>query len=479
MRTGDVLRSAKTRLRGFGDTIYIVSCGAAFAALASFPSAPFADTCAPENTICTQRGDIEAGGVRLTDVCLRTQRSEHCTRDAPADSCAGFAVLSGGAADPLEDNQCTMVAETCTRSVNGLCDSWDREYRCWNGPAESAGAELISRQYRNFEETITSDCAALEGNTSCSYVDTVTLQGAGSRLINEYPINRLWWEREKRFSCAGVGPVDTCGPIQSDPVCKENAEPVCTSFGTNGSCEVWSRSFHCYADPSLDGACQEINICEGENCEGAPEEPSSDFANAATWLNFLDQAARQNTCEADPGLEEGSPITDLGLCATGQLAYTEPQVFGGENRWCSYTNFYNCCNGDDNLGRCSDHELETGQARQMGATHYRRTTCSRTIVFGTICVERRRYYCVYDSKFARVFQEQANVQTGGQFSSNCPGLTIAQLETIDVGIMDLSEVFGDMLSSVSVPIEELVMQRLAEDMGLLQGDVKGTFGDGP
>jgi conjugal transfer mating pair stabilization protein TraN len=372
-----------------------------------------------------------------------------------------------------------MVSETCTRSVNGLCDSWDREYRCWNGPADSVGADLLSRQYRNFAETVTSDCAALQGDTSCSFVETVTLQGAGSRIINEYPINRLWWEREQRFSCAGVGPVDTCGPIQSDPVCKENADPVCTSFASDGSCEVWRRSFHCYADPSLNAACQEINICEGENCTGAPEEPDEEYANAAAWLNFLDQAARQNTCDADPGLEEGAPVTDLGLCATGQLDYTEPQVFGGENRWCSYTNFYNCCKGDDNLGRCSDHELETAQARQVGATHYRRTTCSRTIVFGTICVERRRYYCVYDSKFARVFQEQANVQTGGQFSSNCPGLTIAQLETIDVGIMDLSEVFGDMLDSVALPIQELVMERLAEDMGLLQTDVGETFGNEP
>ena len=214
------LNAVTSDWRSFTDTIYIVCAAAAFAALLStVPSTAHADTCMAELTLCTERGDIEVGGVRLTDVCLKTERAEHCTRDAPADSCAQFASLSVDAADPLENGQCTMVAETCTRSVNGVCDSWDREYRCWNGPAEAAGADLISRQYRNFAETITSDCAALEGDGSCSYVDTVNLEGAGSRIINEYPINRLWWVREERFQCAGQGPVDNCGPIEADPVC--------------------------------------------------------------------------------------------------------------------------------------------------------------------------------------------------------------------------------------------------------------------
>ena len=479
MNSGDILRKAKSGRRRFVDTIYIVSCAAALVAFAS-PSP--ADTCVAETTICTERGDIEVGGVRLTDVCLQTERSEHCTRDAPADSCAGFAVLSAGAADPLEDNQCKLVSETCTRSVNGLCDSWDREYRCWNGPAESLGADLVSRQYRNFAETIASDCATLQGDASCSFVETVTLQGAGSRLINEYPINRLWWEREQRYSCAGVGPVDTCGPIQADPVCKENAEPVCTTFGADGSCEVWSRSFHCYADPSLNAACQEINICEGENCTGAPEEPDEDYANAATWLNFLDQAAKQNTCTndaADPVYEGEMPDVDHCENDIMDLGNALPEIFEGRRMTCD-RGLNNCCDNDFE-GSCSASEIELTHLRIGGQTHFLRSRCTSS--FLGICLNVREYHCAYNSKFARVFQEQAHLQTGSQFdgynSPYCPGLAVEDLETLDVGIMDLTEVFGDMLASVSLPVEELVMQRLAEDMGLLQTDVGETFGNEP
>lgn len=475
MRYGDWRTSNLEQGHWFLSTIYIVRSACFAFALGVIATPSLADTCTPETTICMERGDIEVGGVRLTDVCLRVESSEHCVRDAPENSCAPFAIQSVGASDPLLDGQCIMTSEECTRSVNGLCDSWDREYNCWNGPADSADAELVERHYRNFEETIASDCAALESNSACSYIDTVTTEGAGSRTINHYPINRLWWAREKRFECAGSGPVDTCSQIIADPVCTEDSEPVCASVGADGECDVWNRSFHCYADPSLNAGCEEINICEGENCDGAPEEPSDDFANATTWLNFLDQAASQNTCEADGTLEEGDTVEDLSSCADGELPYIEPQVFGGDHDWCSYTNLYDCCDGDDNLGRCGDHELEVAQAREMGATHYLRGSCSRTILFGTICVERRSYYCVYDSKFARVFQEQAHVQTGSQFGSQCPGLTIEQLESLDVTTMDLSEVFGDMLDDVAVPVEDLIIQRLSEDMGLFESDVQETM----
>ena len=126
------------------------------------------------------------------------------------------------------------------------------------------------------------------------------------------------------------------------------------------------------------------------------------------------------------------------------------------------------------LDACRDTDL-LYQRMQAGATHYLRSECR-----GVFCLKKRYFYCTYNSKFARVFQEQAHLQTGVQFTDACPGLTIQQLETIDVDAMDLSEVFGDMLEDADLPVQDLVIERISTDMGVFQLGVEDTLGgNGP
>jgi len=55
---------------------------------------------------------------------------------------------------------------------------------------------------------------------------------------------------------------------------------------------------------------------------------------------------------------------------------------------------------------------------------------------------------------------------------------IEQLETLDVEAMDLSEIFGDMLAEAQEPIQDLVIDRLNQELGVFQLDVEGTLGGG-
>ena len=67
----------------------------------------------------------------------------------------------------------------------------------------------------------------------------------------------------------------------------------------------------------------------------------------------------------------------------------------------------------------------------------------------------RKTYCCYQSKLARVIQEQGKAQLGLDFGTaknpNCAGFTVDQFSKLDLSRMDFTEVFSDFTSAVSLP----------------------------
>jgi conjugal transfer mating pair stabilization protein TraN len=111
-------------------------------------------------------------------------------------------------------------------------------------------------------------------------------------------------------------------------------------------------------------------------------------------------------------------------------------------------------------------------------THYLGSRC--TDRFFGFCILRLREYCVYESKLGRVFQEQAHKQIGGRFrargsSDRCPPLTIDQLESLNMGEIDLSEIYGDMLDQADFPLQDALVNQLNNQLGVTAGDVQSTF----
>ena len=67
----------------------------------------------------------------------------------------------------------------------------------------------------------------------------------------------------------------------------------------------------------------------------------------------------------------------------------------------------------------------------------------------------RRVWCTFGSKLGRILQEQGRKQLGRGWG-DCRGLTVAEIEGIDFGSLDLSEftenlMDGDMEPDVSLP----------------------------
>jgi conjugal transfer mating pair stabilization protein TraN len=105
------------------------------------------------------------------------------------------------------------------------------------------------------------------------------------------------------------------------------------------------------------------------------------------------------------------------------------------------------------LFMCSGEEMQLDVKDRMGLCHYVGEYCSEKALF--VCTTMRKSYCCYQSKLARVIQEQGRAQLGLDFGSpqspTCTGFTVDQFSKLDLSKMDFSEVFADFTSAVSLP----------------------------
>jgi conjugal transfer mating pair stabilization protein TraN len=67
--------------------------------------------------------------------------------------------------------------------------------------------------------------------------------------------------------------------------------------------------------------------------------------------------------------------------------------------------------------------------------------CSSKIL--KVCVEKKEGYCCFNSRLARIIQEQGRAQLGKSWGSakspECSGFTLAEFESLDFSQIDLTE----------------------------------------
>ena len=73
--------------------------------------------------------------------------------------------------------------------------------------------------------------------------------------------------------------------------------------------------------------------------------------------------------------------------------------------------------------------------------------CSQRIGLIKVCVEKTESYCCFNSRLARILNEQGRAQLGKSWGSaespDCGGFSVAQLESLDFSRMDLSEFYAE------------------------------------
>ena len=110
--------------------------------------------------------------------------------------------------------------------------------------------------------------------------------------------------------------------------------------------------------------------------------------------------------------------------------------------------------------------------------------CS-TKVMG-VCLSKKESYCCYNSRLARILNEQGRPQIGKSWGEpkepNCSGFTIDELQQLDMSAMDLSEFIEDVTGgSIDMDaIKERVTGRVTGKMPSVDPDqATGYYGKTP
>ncbi|PZQ48799.1 MAG: hypothetical protein DI556_13370 [Rhodovulum sulfidophilum] len=128
----------------------------------------------------------------------------------------------------------------------------------------------------------------------------------------------------------------------------------------------------------------------------------------------------------------------------------------------------------DLISACDEDEYALMAAKALRNTHYIDTSCQRSVL--GFCIERREYYCVYNSPLSRIMMENyrriyGDDDWGDRGSPECGGIPYAEIANVDFEAFDLSEWTGMLMES------DIVEPMKALDLEGLTGS-SSTLGEG-
>ncbi|MDC5842224.1 type-F conjugative transfer system mating-pair stabilization protein TraN [Vibrio europaeus] len=281
-----------------------------------------------------------------------------------------------------------------------------------------------------------SDCSALL--PECKQTSRTCVERGGTRTINGIPTYMSCWKYKKQYQC---GTEDTCSELSE---CKENnrkcsleLKGVCISEEVFKTCSVEECS-----TTSLQ--CLDSTFCLDGDCYDGIGTQSKDFDKSAAGLAAVSEAA------------EG--IGNPPLIFTGKGMQCTDKAFG----------FADCCKDGGwgtgiGLDECSEEEEALGQAKEQGITTSLGSYCASK-VFGA-CVRKKKGYCVFDNKLARIVQEQGvrdqlGISLGSAEHPLCAPITPEQLQKINFEHIDFTDFYEDMHDSINLPSATEIQSRL-------------------
>lgn len=212
-----------------------------------------------------------------------------------------------------------------------------------------------------------------------------------------------------------------------------------------------TESFSCV--PASDRKCAYIS---GEwKCSPFPCFGESNLENADTTVGATDS-------------------TNKGFNNDGSCSY-QIRLFNGKDKRCRSWDILfglmggGCCQKEKSGGSLGSVFASQCTDDEKLLSKYRKETndksveigeyCSKYLKLGfaKICTQKKKTYCVFNSKLARIIHQQGRPQLGIEWGSpkapNCRGFTPEEFQKIDFSKLDLSEFYGDLQSKIQTTID--------------------------
>ncbi|KTC87650.1 type-F conjugative transfer system mating-pair stabilization protein TraN [Legionella drozanskii] len=269
-------------------------------------------------------------------------------------------------------------------------------------------------------ETWDNGCVSLEDKGSlCQLKNQQCLDANSTKIIDGVPLLRDCWEIEHIYSCSSPA-VDECR-LQKEKGCFQLSSH-CERTDAIG-CALYSQVYRCEENVCHKAAvCLKDVFCADGNCVDTTPSQNEDFGKAIAPLATAAEAGRE-------------------------FSKTQASLFAGHPVQCKIwiANLIDCCSHKGwadkiHLDLCREEDKALGKAKLNYLAHYVGKYCSEKVL--GVCTEHKRSYCVFDSKMARLIQEEGRLKQlnakalGDAEHTTCAGLSVAELEQLDMGRID-------------------------------------------
>lgn len=318
-------------------------------------------------------------------------------------------------------------------------------------------------------------CGGLASDTMCTAgpAGEVCTEGAETRIVDGVPVTQPCWAWKRDFTCHIMTTGNDCSDLENNRQCTYLRDD-CLDDPQSGACKVTEKIYKCptpggNAPADKQYICGDDVYCVNGDCEPIVREASTEFKDALVALHALDQAGKEFN-EADLRVFTGKretchkPVFGLINCCAGKVSGAVPvaagaaALAGGPAAIAAFATPFLV------LFACSQDEMKLDIKDRMGFCHNVGTYCSSS--FLGICSTKRTTFCCFESKLSRILQEQGRVQLrkpwGSPKKEQCQGFTIDEFASLDLSLMDFTEVYADFMDAAKLPDEVQTMSDIQD-----------------
>lgn len=252
---------------------------------------------------------------------------------------------------------------------------------------------------------------------------------------------------------------NTCQAYIDNPNCSEGTRTCTQKIGN--LCVYSKLTYQCaHTVKSTGYVCGSEFYCSDGSCSAMQAGQNQNFEMAVSQLAAL-AAAGKDFAGMDP-----NSVTAF----TGKAMACRKSAAG----------FSNCCKSGGwgqsaGLAHCNTEEKEIGTGKEKKLVVKVGSYCSKKVL--GVCLQQKEGYCVFDSKLARIVQEQGRrdqlgISFGSGESPDCRGIKVAELQGIKFDHIDFSDFYDDLNSNIRLPDQDALNQRITSDIqnSLKSGD---------
>ncbi|HBQ7493289.1 type-F conjugative transfer system mating-pair stabilization protein TraN [Serratia marcescens] len=328
-----------------------------------------------------------------------------------------------------------------------------------SGNSSNAGFTVYITLTIEVEETVADPVVVWTESCTANKEDDVKVSSqcispGGSRVVHvagrDYTLYQDCWAYKDVYQVYESDD-NTCTTYENDRNCTVGTRTCLRKVGMY--CVMESLTYQCQHTVSSEGwVCGSQFFCSDGKCSAIKNDANNDFQAAVSQLAAL-AAAGKDVTGLDP---------DKVRAFTGKAMSCRKSAIG----------FSNCCKGggwghDVGLAQCNDEEKSIGKAKERLLTVDVGEYCAKKVLGA--CLQKKHTYCVFDSKLARIVQQQGrggqlHIGFGSGKSPDCRGVSMDELASIKFDHLDFTDFYSELQSNVKLPDQKQLTDRIAEQI---------------